>query len=162
MSSRDAWVVRSGVGNELIERVEAEGFVALGAGNLGDLRRFKTKADLLAAYQKRNPQELPGQVYLRGGQLWKLAHDVKAKDIVLTPKSATRQILVGFVIGGYAFEPKVLPAYPHIRRVAWQTKVSRDQLKPSLRNSVGSISTLFSLSRFIPDLENLLSKAAGH
>ena len=154
--ARNAWLVRSGVDNELIAQVEREGFVAVGAGNLSDLRRFTSRRELLSEYQKRNPEESAGQVYLRGGQLWKIAREIEAGDIVLTPKRATRELLMGIIVGQYQFAPKRLPDYPHTRLVSWTRKIGRDRLKPALRNSAGGISTVFSLTRFLPDLEALL------
>lgn len=154
--AKNAWCVRSGFGNEIIARAEAEGFVALASANLANLSRFKSKQELFSEYQKCNPQESTGQVYLRGGQLWKFAHEIKDGDIVLSPKRETRELLVGVVSGSYKFESKRIPDYPHIRRVSWKRKIGRDSLKLALRNSVGSISTLFSLTRFLPDLESML------
>jgi len=51
--------------------------------------------------------------------------------------------LVGAITSDYTYKPDEIKDYPHIRKVEWQGRVSRDALSAASRNSLGSTLTLF-------------------
>lgn len=67
-------------------------------------------------------------------------------DGVVTYDPSTREYLVGEITSDYRYEPGLIPLYPNIRDVVWNSRVSRDALESDTRNSLGSTLTLFAVS----------------
>ena len=147
MAQRKVWVVRGGNNNEIIDTAESKSIVALGLYIVGDVSGLKTRED----FREKNP---------KSDQLYRFVHEMQVGDTVLTPNKATRRALVGKISGEYRYDPSIGEGeYPHVRDVEWQGSISRDDMSPSLKNSMGSTLTVFTLPGHDDEIRRL---AAGN
>ncbi len=100
-----------------------------------------------------------GRLVNWASQLYKFANDVREGDLVLTPIAETREIMIGTCAGGYEFRSDEL--LPHLRRVEWSKRVSRDALSERAKRSAGSSLTLFSLNEHGAEIEALAAAERG-
>jgi restriction system protein len=78
-------------------------------------------------------------------------------EIVITYDPDSREYLIGKISSDYYYKPGEVTDYPHVRKVQWENKVSRDALTVSSRNSLGSTLTLFSVNEDIwADIQSVL------
>jgi len=154
MAKPEIWVVRAD--KSIASKVEESSFLAIGWFEMGDPRELATKEEFMAKYQfvyQKNAKRSTGAA----SQLYRFVRDIQKGDLVLTPLSSSREILIGRVTSDYAYDEKAVSVrYPNIRTVKWLKRVSRDKLSPQLRGSVGSIMTLFKISDYLPEVEHLL------
>jgi len=145
MAQRKVWVVRGGNNNEIIDIVESQGIVALGLYIVGDVSGLKTRDE----FRERNP---------KSDQLFRFVHEMQIGDTVLTPNKATRRALVGRIKGEYRYDPSIADGeYPHVRDVEWQGSISRDDMSPKFRNSMGSTLTVFTIEGYEDEIRRILS-----
>lgn len=155
--SKNAWMVRAGEGGHLIEEF-AKGTVTVGwpeAGEIKDASQRELRVRLQSVY----PQSKPGAVQNAASVLWRFAREMKDGDIAVTYHPKERIYLLGEIQSGYVFIAKRSGGHPHVRKVHWHTKVSRDLLSVSTRNTLGSTLTLFLIP---PDAVADLEQAAAH
>ena len=139
-----AWMVRS-EGGEVADDF-ARGFVALGWKQLGDLSRKSKRETIRELYDLAYPEHKPGKASGAVAMLDKFRSVIRSGDKVVTYDPRNREYLVGTVCSDYLFDPEQIPDYPHLRKVEWEGRVSRDRLPVSSRNSLGSTLTVFSLN----------------
>lgn len=155
--NKNAWMVRAGEGGHLIEEF-AQGLVTVGwpeAGAIKDTSQRDLRLRLLSVY----PQSKPGAVQNAASVLWRFARELKKGDSVVTYHPKERLYLLGEIQSDYDFSAKRSGDHPHVRKVHWHTKVSRDLLSVSTRNSLGSTLTLFLIP---PDALADLQRVASH
>ncbi|KAA1194602.1 restriction endonuclease [Pseudohalioglobus sediminis] len=143
-------MVRAGEGGRLIEEFE-KGFVAIGWSNLGDLSRLSTKENVAALIEKKYPEIKPSKKSKSIGVINKFLNVVGIGDIVVSYDTSTREYLVGEIVGNYEYSPDTVGDYHQIRRAKWYGRVSRDELRTSSKNSLGSLLTLFALKPSVVD-----------
>jgi restriction system protein len=69
-------------------------------------------------------------------------------------------VLIGHVTGPYEHHAEAyLDHYPHVRRVQWLQKVSRDAFGQQARNSMGSTLTVFQLDDYLEQIDRLATGA---
>ncbi|MFI6293883.1 CBS domain-containing protein [Nonomuraea sp. NPDC050790] len=141
-----AWVVRGGQDGEVETVALHEGRAMISWYELGDLSAYPTKEQLRVAAAREYPSLSPGHVT---GQTWGFAREIELGDLVLMPlKSELGKVAIGRVSGGYEYRPDGNPEFPHVRGVDWLGKrLIRDELKPDLRASIGSLLTVARLRR---------------
>jgi restriction system protein len=106
-------------------------------------------------YLEQNPDKTKVSAGLSCGMLWTIAKGIQIGDTVLCP-DGKGNYYVGEVTGDYEYHKG--EALPHRRAVRWLSKtISRDEMSESLRNSTGSIGTVSNISKYVSELENLLS-----
>lgn len=137
------WMVRAGEAGYLFDEFAA-GTVGIGWNELGDLALISSQEEIRriydASYQNENPSKASNAVAM----IWKFRSQINEGDGVITYNPAKRIYLVGTISSKYLFSQD--HTYHHIRRVEWKERISRDALKAASRNSLGSLSTLFSVS----------------
>jgi restriction system protein len=141
----NVWMVRAGEGGYLIDKF-ARGYVGIGWNELGDLGSVSSQKDIYPLYAQAFPNEKPTKVSGAVAMVYKFRSSIKVGDKVITYDPTKREYLVGTVTSDYIYKPDEIKDYPHIRKVEWEGRVSRDSLPASSRNSLGSISTLFSVN----------------
>ncbi len=140
------WMVRAGEGGRLIEKF-AEGYVAVGWQELGDMSSYNNdKEKMREHYLKSYPDESKGAIANQFAMFYKFHSSVSVSDRVVSYDTNTREYLIGTIIGEYKYLPDVVGDYPHVRKVEWQGRVSRDDITTASRNSLGSVLTLFSIN----------------
>ncbi len=142
MKSKDCWLVRAGDGNHLIE-LFAKGHVLIGWAGVGNLSDFDNKETLKKKYATVYPDDPEGKVNNAISMLWRFCRELKQGDNILTYDRSRREYLYGEIISDYRFQSKLNVEHPHERAVKWTKHISRDALKLSSRNSLGSVLTLF-------------------
>jgi restriction system protein len=155
MKTKDCWMVRASDG-ELIELFD-KGHVLIGWHELGDLSAFPTREALRERYKQIWPDDHEGKVSNAVSMMWKFCRQLQAGDKVLTYDKYHRQYLLGEITSDYRHLPKLAAEHPHERAVKWSHRISRDALKPSSRNSLGSTLTLFAVNEEVQ--EDLLTAA---
>ncbi len=152
----EAWVVRAD--KPIANKVEKTSRVAIGWVQMGDLYALKTKEEFQGKYQTIFGAT-GSKMQTGANQLYRFVIEIQRKDYVITPLSASREILIGTVTGDYSYDPlAVSTGYPNVRAVTWLKKISRDILSPKLRGSSGSIMTVFNISKYLSEIENFLDK----
>ena len=95
----------------------------------------------------------------RAGQIYRFAQEMKKGDFVLTPIRPTRKVLLGKVVGPYAFEPLYADGYisAHTRCVEWLKTTIRDRFSVSFKSTLGSNSSVFSASKHMDEFKKCFS-----
>lgn len=154
-------MIRAGQGGYVADEFAARSCVAIGWAEIGDLSRASLSKDVRAAYLAAYPDAKPGEVANAVAMLHKFRTIISVGDHVISYDRAAREYLVGKVLGEYTFRPGVVTDHPHVRSVTWSGRVSRDQLRVSTRNTLGSTLTLFSLSPEVWDDIALRLESSG-
>jgi restriction system protein len=150
-----AWMVRAGRAGKCLEHFET-GFVTIGWSALGNLNNLKTKDAIIDAYKKAYPDAKPGKRNLAVGMIDKFVNHVAIGDLVISYNSQSREYMVGKITGNYENHTGVDDALTNSRAVNWQSKVDRDSLTQSSKNSLGAIMTLFALNEHVvADIERV-------
>lgn len=156
---RNIWVVRAGTGGVLADDFEKRTIVAIDFSFRRDVSRLPSQRALLSELERDHRTMKRGRLVNWASQLHKFANDVRERDLVLTPIAETREIMIGTCAGSYEFRSDEL--LPHIRRVEWSKRVSRDALTEKAKRSAGSSLTLFSLAEHAAEIEALVAGKHG-
>lgn len=155
--ARRVWVIRAGRGGEIIDTVESRRIAAIGWREMGDCSSLGDREDFRRRYREvyAGEQNVGGQ----SGQVFRFIREVRVGDMVLTPDRGSREILVGEATGEYRYDPEPTGgAYPQVRDVRWRGRLSRDQMTPKFRASLGNIGTLFTIVGCEGEVERLLAR----
>jgi restriction system protein len=139
-------MIRAGEGGYLIDEFSKKNLVAIGWNQMGDLTNVKSQDALKQLYRQTYPQAKPGTIPGAAAVIQKFCNAVQKNDAVVSYDPNKREYLIGQITSDYYYKPGVIPDYPNIRDVNWQNRVSRDELQPATRNSLGSTLTLFAVS----------------
>jgi restriction system protein len=153
------WMVRSGEGGVLAEEFLAKGVVAIGWGDT-DWTTYPSRDAIFARIAQESPDNTAPQNLVASSQIERFLREIRIDDRVITYDPETRKYSVGIIKGEPQFRPGIAEGLSVCRAVEWQSKVLRDELGITTRNSLGAISTLFR----IPDAAaaEIESKLAGH
>lgn len=118
-------------------------------------RDFNTR--FIPVFLQANPDKTKIAAGLACGMLHTICKGMKIGDIVLCP-NGSGQYYVGEVVSDYFYvEGNLLP---HRRKIKWfERGINRDEMSPSLKNSAGSIGTVSNITKYVDELERLLSGA---
>ncbi|TXT17383.1 MAG: restriction endonuclease, partial [Planctomycetota bacterium] len=139
-----AWMVRAGEGGEVIDDF-ARGFVALGWRELSDLSNATSRETIRAMYLHAFPGHKAGKSFGAIAMLFKFRSVLRQGDKVVSYDPRSREYLVGTIDSDYFYDLAPIPEYPHLRKVSWEGRVSRDKLPVASRNSLGGALTLFAV-----------------
>ena len=151
------WMVRSD--ENIRDRIEKEGFVAIGFGGdvIGDINGLPEHEIRVRVRQRRGPDATPNQIGSDTGQLYRFANDLKVGDRVIT-RVEDRQYLIGTITSDYRYVES-LPGQPYQRSVEWHSRqVGRDEMTPSLKNTLGGLMTVFNATRHSEEILRLLDE----
>lgn len=151
----NSWMIRAGEGGFLAERF-AKGIVAIG-WELGDLTEVRSREELARMYSEVYRAKKAGAVANEVAMIWKFRHDIKTGERVVTYDTAKREYVLGKIDGDYYYDASQPDEYRHLRKAEWQHRISRDALKVSSKNSLGSTLTIFKVDNEV--LADLLSAA---
>ncbi|UWM48557.1 CBS domain-containing protein [Streptomyces carpaticus] len=145
-----AWMVRAGSDGEWEQDALNKGMVAAAwSGHLGDLSLYRDRDALQEAVAATYPRADVVRIRNWTGQLWKLADEMSEGDWVVLPLKSAKQVAIGRITGSYAFRKEAPTGLQHTRPVEWRrTDLPREDIKPDLRNMLGSLLTICELSRF--------------
>jgi len=134
-----------------------KGCVAVGWSKMGDLAALKPDRDAFKArVAEVYPEKKPGAIPNNAGQLFRFVHEMKPGDIVVYPSKRDRQVHLGRVEGGYTYDPKTEPGYPHVRKVKWIRSAPRTQFSQGALYEIGSAMSLFLVKNFADEFRGAL------
>lgn len=113
------WLYAAGDGSVNWEKDYAEGIMAIGWDDLGDLMQYSTKEDM-----RSKMKELYGDNSSYKNQVhatWQFANSIKPGDIVFVKKGRKEILGRGIVEGEYVYDPS-REHYRNIRTVRWTDK----------------------------------------
>lgn len=148
------WGVHLGGGGKYVEHAKKGKYIAIGwsqLGNLGWLIDKETgweeaRSELTKRYRKiYEGTEI--QVGQGSGQVIKFVRGIKEGDIVVIPDMARGRALVGKVASPYEYKMDWGDGCPYQNRksIEWIGEVKREVIPTKLKNSMGSLLTVFSL-----------------
>jgi restriction system protein len=151
------WMIRAGEGGSVIEDFERAGCVAIGWG--ADFSSVRSIDEMKVLMEKSEAHKKPQARALAASMVWKFRNVMQKGDRVVSYDPARREYLLGTITGDYQYKPDVVPRYKSIRKVHWQGRVSRDALRPTSRNSLGALATVFEPGEeVLADLDTALSR----
>lgn len=90
--------------------------VFVGWDELGDLRSYPTKEELMAAYKKVfEPEQEPTRTV---NTLWAFSRELRVGDIVIANRGWKQLVGIGRITGEYEYKPE-RGGYPNRRKVEW-------------------------------------------
>ena len=159
MGEERIWMVRVPKGQEIIQKARDEGIVGISYRVAEDISQIHDKTRLKDMYLQNNPDAGSGRINSAVGQLFRFVHEINNGDWVLTPDRDKRSVLYGKIVSDYLFVPNGLfPGKSHSRKVKWQGEFNRDEMSTSLKNSAGSLSTVFNLDKHKNELFILMKQ----
>jgi len=131
--------------------------VALGWNKMGDLAMLKPdREDFKACVAKAYPEKKPGAIPNNAGQLFRFVHEMKVGDNVIYPSKRDRRVHLGRVEGGYTYDPKTEPGYPHVRPVKWLQSAPRTHFSQGALYEIGSAMSLFLVKNFADEFRAVM------
>ena len=154
------WVVRVPKGQSVIEAVKQKKAVAIRFGITESISSITDKESLKTFYRSKRPDVKERTMNSAVGQLFRIAHDIRKGDWVLTPDREARKVLFGKITGEYKYSPDILGllGYSHAREVEWMGELSRDDMSVPLRNSMGGLITVFNVDKHGEELIRLMNQ----
>jgi restriction system protein len=142
--------VRGGDNNELAALIKTKHAVAIGWSEAGDVSSLTSKE----ALRERLESEAPNIATPNGvGQLYRFVREITIGDIILTPEKATAQVHVTRCTGEYRFDPSIFgDYYPQTRAVEYVKSVTKADFPAPVRNTLGSLLTVFRADAAAPYL----------
>ncbi len=140
------WVVRGGRGGSYAQWCLEQGLAGAAWNMVPSLAGAGSRDDVASSVRAVRPDDSAPRIANAAGQLWAL-RSIAENDIVVMPLSAASTIAVGRCTAGYEDLGEAAPAR-HIVRVAWvRDDVPRSAFAQDLLHSLGSLLTVFRVSR---------------
>lgn len=142
------WLVRAGRHGQDEQAALDKGLAIIGFKEIGDLTPFSTFDEMLAEWQRLNPDANPRSAGNQSGQLDTFRNRINDGDIVVLPlKSVPGQVALGRASGPYSFQ-EVDGEMRHTRKVDWiRPDVPRSKFQQDLLYSIGSLLTVCQITR---------------
>lgn len=135
----------SGDGDETFMKAKC---VALGFENMGDLLALpKDREAFKARLQADHPDNKPGAIPVKAGQLFRFVYEMAIGDLVVYPSKHDRRVHIGRVEGPYVWEGKA-KSYRHRRAVTWLQDLPRTHFSQGALYEIGSAMSLFAIKNY--------------
>lgn len=153
------WIIRAGEGGKFFDEFIKYDVIAIGWHRIKNPKRISNKNEIENLYKKAYPKDSGISKSINVGQFWTFYKEIEKGDTVLTPNPLTRTIYIGEVKTDYQYNKKPLGNmdYKHRRKVVWLKEVSRDSFSQDMKNSIGSLMTVFNIDKHADEIENILS-----
>lgn len=114
------WMYSPGDNASKWEEFYEAGIMAIGWGEIGDLRAFSSKDDMKVAMKQNIDPDSP---YRNAAHAtWQFANEMKPGDVVFVKKGMHQLVGKGIVSSDYVFDADVEDEYKNIRNVDWTEK----------------------------------------
>jgi 5-methylcytosine-specific restriction protein B len=115
-----AWVVRAGREGESEAESLADGFIAIGWGELPSLSEIKSAEGTAELLREHYPERSNHTIGQQKNFVYDFAHTIQQGDLALVPlRTNPRHVAVGRVIGDYQFRETAPFESRHVREVEW-------------------------------------------
>lgn len=140
-----AWMIRAGRGGVYAADWLESGCIGIGWDFEGADIASMSRERIRAAYEAAHPGESRSKVAASVGQVSRFAHDMAQGSSVVMYDPQTRLYHIG-TISSVCKPVSGVDGMTYRRSVVWSEEAPRDALSSSSKNSLGSISTIFSVS----------------
>ena len=114
------WIYSPGNNASKWEAFYDAGIMAIGWGEIGDLRRYASKDEMKQAMKARIAADKP---YTNAAHAtWQFANEMRPGDVVFVKKGMGLLVGRGLVCSDYRYDPAASDGFCHIRRVDWTHK----------------------------------------
>jgi len=168
LNPQNAWLVRAGRDSSREEWALNNNVAGGGFTEVGDLSSCQNREDIKKVLETAFPNAVEGRITNFRGQLSKLRFDIQIGDIVILPRKLSRQLAIGVVTGGYAYDSSAEPNKRHTIKVKWEkTDIPRTIVKQDLLYALGAFMTICkiakndALNRIVSILENGVDPGSG-
>lgn len=111
------WIYSPGDGAAMWDEFYNAGIMAIGWGEIGDLRAFGSKDEMKAKMKETYD---PALTYKNAAHAtWQFANELKIGDVVFVKKGMYQLIGKGIVVSDYEFDPGRSDEYGNFRRMNW-------------------------------------------
>ena len=108
------WMVRAASGGRLADEFHDKGVVAIGWSDIGDLKKFNGKAEIVEAIRNQWPDWKEGKALSSASQLIRFRDEFQTGDRVITYDSSRRSYWIGTITGEYRHASGVVATSPHL------------------------------------------------
>ncbi len=140
--SNNMWLVRAGERGYMFEEFIEKKVIAIGWIKIGDLSSVNSREEIKDIVRNKYSNYKEGAVNITTGQIFRFKSIFKKGDQVITYNPETRNYHIGKIVSDYEYNETLLNGMKHIRKVEWGESISRDELSPGARNTLGSIMTI--------------------
>lgn len=114
------WIYAPGEGSSMWDEFYSNGIMAIGWGQIGDLRKFNSKDEIKLKMKEIFDEKLS---YKNSAHAtWQFVNEMKIGDIIFVKKGMHQLIGRGIVTSDYEFDEERFDEYKNIRRVDWTHK----------------------------------------
>lgn len=130
---------------EHAEKLQRQGYVALGWPDIGDLSELpEDRVAFRERFQASYGESVsPSVVSVSAGMLFRFVHVLELGDIIVSPSPLGPIVRVGRISGMYEYLPSLLENYPNVRSVEWLSEVPVNDLGNEARRSLRARRSLF-------------------
>ena len=161
--------ISGGEGGRYVPQARHGNYIAIGWEELGDLTDWagrlheddqKLRDEFRAFYRTKISQETAVQSGIQAGQVASFVFGIRPGDIVLVRDPMVKRVHVAEVVGPYAYVDKPSDGCPyrHRRLVKWSAVIDRGQLPEKLKTSLGSLLTVFELTKHSELIDSLMGE----
>lgn len=142
------WLTRAGSNGEQQELCLTKDVVTIGWTELPNLSSLDERDQLKEIYRKIYPNDKPGAVNNRAGQIWAFAKKIKIGDLVVLPLKDEPLIAIGEVQTSYEYAKDFDENANHIIKVRWIDKeIPKHRFDQDLLYSFGAFMTVCQIKR---------------
>jgi len=147
------WTYAPGSKARFWDEFYTEGIMAIGWDELGDLKRYKEKEDVIKNFiDVYKPEQNPTNDALA---CYEFAHEIQKNDIIFAKKGRTEIIGIGIVSSDYYYD-KTREYFKNVRKVKWLKKGSW-----FLKKGMTAGKTLTNITRWKDEFKYILDLALG-
>ncbi len=155
-NKKNRWMVRAGREGKWFDLFEEKGIVGLG-WSVGESVSGKDESVIRQMVRDKYPDLSEQKIGQITGMISNFVIKMQPGDGVITYSPQTREYLVGKVVGKLRYSDEW--DFDYFRSVDWEkNKVPRDSLSGDVRNSLGALLTIFSVTDHWPEIETKTSE----
>lgn len=160
MAEPVTWGIHPGAYGEAENLFIRPNVIAIGWREMGDLNQWIDREAYKSAFAETFPDQKPGAIPTKAGQLYRFVHEMQVGDFVVCPLKLAREVRIGRIVGDYEYLPEVNARYPNMRKVEWLETVPRTSFSQGALYEMGSALTLFQVKRHVGEIMGILEGRA--
>jgi len=156
MAEQVIWGIHPGAHGQAEDLFVRRKVIAIGWPKMGDLNQWTDRDAFKAAFAETFPDQKPGAIPTKAGQLYRFVHEMQVGDFVACPLKLVREVRIGKVLGEYEYRADLNPQYPNMREVEWLKTVPRTSFSQGALYEMGSALTLFQIKSHADEIMAIL------
>ncbi|MCD7894374.1 MAG: AAA family ATPase [Erysipelotrichaceae bacterium] len=148
------WIYAPGENSCMWDEFYQEGIMAIGWGELGDLRNYASKNEMTKMMKEKYDPELSYKNSVHA--TWQFVHDLKENDIIFVKKGMHQIIGRGIVTSDYIFDENRDDTYKNQRKVQWTHKGMWEY--PAKQAPMKTLTDMTSYTDIVNNLKNLFEE----